>query len=86
MNYRVVWSPGAELELADVWLAATDRNQISRIAREIDVRLQQNPNEEGESRTPGVRILIEAPLGVSFQVEESRRRVLVVHVWRFRTT
>jgi plasmid stabilization system protein ParE len=85
MKFTVVWSPAAENELTDLWLAAGDRGGITQAARSIDARLESNPSDEGESRPKGGRILFEVPLGVLFEVAMAKRRVTVVHVWHFRT-
>jgi hypothetical protein len=83
MNYTVLWLPDAEQELAALWLAAPDRKVVTQAANEIDQRLRRNAPNEGESRPDGLRILLVAPLGVLFGVEESRRIVQVVQVWCF---
>jgi plasmid stabilization system protein ParE len=85
MNYTVVWKPEAERRLADLWLAASDRAAVTRAANRIDQLLQTNPDQQGESRGRGRRILIEAPLGILFVVKPADRIVQVLTVWRFKT-
>lgn len=85
MNWDVYWAPVAENELATLWLNPAMRQLVTVASQRIDERLAFNGIEEGESR-PGVyRITFEAPLGVLFHVDESTRRVTVVHVWAFET-
>ncbi len=85
MKHTVVWSQEAEKELATLWTRARDRGVISKAANEIDQRLRSHPDEEGESRSLGVRILLVPPLGVTYIVSSQDRFVRVVHVWRFET-
>jgi hypothetical protein len=40
MNYTVVWVPSAEQELAALWMAAADRDAVTRAAHEIDQQLR----------------------------------------------
>jgi hypothetical protein len=49
MKYTVVWKPAAEVELADLWISATDRSAIAAAANEIDARLKLAPHTVGES-------------------------------------
>jgi hypothetical protein len=84
VRYTVVWLASAEAELATIWLSATDRDAVSRAAQQIDLLLQREPEEAGESRAEG-RILLIAPLGVAFEVVSQKRLARVLEVWRFRT-
>ena len=81
MRYTVIWLPGAEQELADIWLAAVDRRIVTRTAHTIDLLLRHDPGMQGESREDDRRILIVLPLCVVFRVLEEDRRAEVVHVW-----
>lgn len=83
MSYTVVWLASAELELAEVWLRAANRDRVTAAGNEIDIRLRTNPEIEGESRTRGRRILLVPPLGVTFEVHSDDRLVRVLEVWRF---
>jgi plasmid stabilization system protein ParE len=85
MSYDVGWLPDAERELARIWFTASDRNAVTRAANWIDSQLKTDPANEGESRPNGRRILLVAPLGVIFRVVEADRRVVIAHVWQFRS-
>jgi hypothetical protein len=86
MNYSVDWLPDAEQELADLWLLATDREAVTKASYLIDQRLGTDPENEGESRSDGRRILFVAPLGVIFRVRQNEWKVTVLHVWKYRTS
>jgi len=85
VNYTVIWLESAEVELADLWLNAPDRERVTAAAHELDIRLGANPGIEGESRKGNRRILLVAPLGVTYEVHPDDRLVRVLEVWRFRT-
>jgi len=83
MRYTVLWVPGAERELAALWLDEAVRRQITDAASHIDRRLRDDPERQGESRPTGRRILFEMPLAVTFKVFPEDRIVRVLEVWRF---
>ena len=83
MNYTVLWDPAAEQELADVWITAADRAAVTSAADEIDRRLRRDPEQQGESRDDGRRVLLVSPLGVLFRVLPDDRIVRVIQVWSF---
>lgn len=85
MKYSVLWVREAERELASLWLNQSERAEVTRAANEIDRRLRNDPSDQGESRVHNLRILIEPPLGVTFEVRQQDRTVLVLDVWRFKT-
>lgn len=81
MSYVVTWLPDAEQELARIWLAAADRAEVTYVADWIEQRLKSDPEDAGESRSDGRRILLSAPLGIIFRVLAPDRRVVISHVW-----
>lgn len=81
MNYTVVWKPEAERRLASIWNHATNRNAIAKATHAIDNFLGRDPEEAGESRDEGFRVLLERPLGVIFEVSPDDRIARVVAVW-----
>jgi hypothetical protein len=83
MRYSVRWKTNAEQQLAQIWLDAGDRAAITSAASRIDLRLERNPKDEGESRANARRILFEPPLGVRYRVIEDDLRVEVLEIWRF---
>jgi len=84
MSYVVTWLPDAEQELARIWLTAADRAHVTEAADWIDQQLKSDPVDAGESRPNGRRILVAAPLGIIFRVDELDRRVVISHVWQIR--
>ena len=80
MNFDVWWIPAAEDQLAEIWMAATDRNAVTQAADRIDTVLAANPLGAGESRADRYRVLIDLPLIVYYEVSEPDRRVRVLRV------
>lgn len=80
----VRWEKIAVAALADAWLAADshERRLIVDAAAQIDQLLATAPEESGESRPEGRRVLFVSPLGVLFKVGGDA--VSVLRVWRLR--
>jgi hypothetical protein len=83
MKFDVIWLPDAESELANIWLAATDRNKVTQAASMIDRALESNAEDEGESRPNGQRIAFFEPLAVRYRIVPGTSRVEVLRVWRY---
>jgi plasmid stabilization system protein ParE len=83
-RYTVVWTPSAEASLTAIWLSSRHRSQLSEAALRIESLLADAPAGLGESRSAGVRVLLQDPLGIEFSVSEADRRVDVISVWCWR--
>lgn len=84
--YVVRWEGQALNELATAWAQATSeqRRNITAASQRIDFLLKGHPEQMGESRPLGRRILFVPPLGVTFHINEQTATVSILHVWRFR--
>ena len=80
MRFTVLWTPGAEKRLAELWLDADDRDAITRATYEIDERLRVDPENQGESRDKARRFLVVPPLAAYFRVLVEDRKVYVLAV------
>jgi|RhiMetdeSRZDD1v2_1073273.scaffolds.fasta_scaffold1998386_2 hypothetical protein len=83
MKYTVIWLPDAETELARLYNAASNKNELSRAADMLDAALVRLPLAIGESRSDQTRIAVELPLAIEYEVREADRVVQVNSVWRF---
>jgi hypothetical protein len=81
MKFRVAWTASAQDHLTRVWLASEKRQSVTSAAARIDAELRDDPETKGESRRPGVRVVIARPLGVEFEVMPEDRTVYVLSVW-----
>ncbi|MGE3808918.1 MAG: hypothetical protein AB7K24_30000 [Gemmataceae bacterium] len=81
MRFTVAWTDAAAQELAALWMAAVDRNSLTRAANVIDQLLAQNPSTLGNQSFDTVRTLVIPPIGVDFEVVVDDLRVWVLSVW-----
>ena len=82
MKHIVVWEPSAERDLTEMWLRSRMRHAINRAADQIDVELERDPHDCGESRDGGRRVMFVWPLGASFKAGENEQEVRVISVWQ----
>lgn len=82
--FRVSWSRRAINQLAAIWTNATDRNAVAAASHAIDQALENDPENEGESRPNNRRVTYALPLGVRFRVDAAQRRVRVLVCWQTR--
>lgn len=80
IRYTVVWPGGAQDELAELWIAASDRSAVAAAANDIDVELSEDAAAKGEQLSEGLRALFAPPLRVLFAVREDDRVVEVLRV------
>ena len=57
------------------------QNDILLATRRIDEALHFDPQEKGEGRGGNARILFQAPLAVTFEVDEEKKLVRVLRAW-----
>lgn len=83
--FRVRWKKVALDDLALIWLNADSprRRLMTQAANVIDQLLRNDPDNQGESRPKGKRILFVPPLGILFKVDTQGLVVRVTHVWAF---
>jgi hypothetical protein len=82
--YVVRWRKSALDRLAELWLEAEDRNNITtRAVEEIDHTLARVSNATGESRSDSTRVYFVPPVGVFYDVDVVDEIVSVLHVWTF---
>lgn len=80
MRYTVVWKQTALDELAEIWLAASDRERISAAASSVDQLLGDDPEVKGDEFY-GDFLLETPPLYITFSVNKQDRLVRVIQVW-----
>ena len=80
MKYTVTWRPSAASRLSEIWMESLDRPGVTDAANGIDSVLALCPQEQGEERDEGTRILIVPPLAIIYEVSDDDRRVTVLSV------
>ena len=81
MRYTVTWLRDAEDELANLWNQATDRQAVTDAANRMEQSLMRDADQKGRALN-GRRILIDAPLALTFTVSPVDCLVTVVWVER----
>jgi hypothetical protein len=83
--FRVRWERKALKALAEAWTKADSelRRRITQASSQIDGLLRTNPQNQGESRPKGRRIMFVGPLAVRYRIEADHQTVSVLHVWAF---
>jgi hypothetical protein len=84
--YRLDWLQSAVNELTDGWLEADaeQRSAISAALREIELHLERDPLDMGESRANNRRVGFAPPLSVFFSIDERMKIVTILHVRVFK--
>lgn len=83
MRYNVRWLKSAEQSLAECWLTASNRAEVTAAADQIDESLAVDPLSFGESRMGITRLAIVPPLTVLFDVDTGAHSVTVWDLWRW---
>jgi len=79
-RYTVVWPQGAQDELAELWLASSDRRAVTAAIDWLDRELGEDAPGKGIELREGLRALLVPPLRVLFVVREADRVVEVLRV------
>lgn len=77
-RYGVKWRKSALDDLAEIWLQSADRDAVTRAAREIESRLENDPVSAGRELSEGLRSLTCQTLRVIFYVVEGTSIVRIV--------
>ncbi len=84
LMFSVRWTSSARDGLATAWIEAKDRNAVTEAVVQIDTILAKDPENAGESRDLGRRLLLQIPIGVFFKVDLSAHVVQVAKAWGVR--
>jgi hypothetical protein len=82
--YDLIWLPDAEDQLAEIWLRARDRADVTAAQAEIDARLAHDPATKGSEVAEGLRQITVPPLKAFFEVHEVQHQVHITAVDRAR--
>jgi hypothetical protein len=81
-RYTVVWSQEALDLLAQIWISADDKQEVTAASDEIDRELAVDPESKGDLEGERIRVLRIPPLRVTFSVHVDDRIVRVSLVKR----
>jgi mRNA-degrading endonuclease RelE of RelBE toxin-antitoxin system len=79
MSFRVRWSAEARQKLAAIWLAASDRNAVTRACDAIDKALARDPIG-GEELSEELWKIGRAPLVAYYEIDKANKIVNVTGV------
>ncbi|MBI5759337.1 MAG: type II toxin-antitoxin system RelE/ParE family toxin [Planctomycetales bacterium] len=79
-RYTVLWMRSAQRELAQLWVASSNRNAIALAANLIDSELTTDAGAKGIEIGEGIRGLFVPPLRILFAVNEQDRKAIVLRV------
>jgi hypothetical protein len=82
IRYTVVWLTSASDELAEIWLAAADRNAVAAASDKIDAELAEDANRKGVAVHEGLRLLPVIPLRAYYVVRKADRIAEVLKIRR----
>lgn len=83
MNTTLIWLDAAEAEFLRSYLAARAAGHatlFTRVAAQIERRLETDPSGAGESRAGHQRIMFESPLTLEYEVHAEQRVVIITRV------
>ena len=80
MRFTLSWHPDVERELAETWIRAPDRRAVTEAIARIEQMLTVSADTVGEEFY-GDRLLVVAPLAVTYSVSVPDRMVQVLQVW-----
>jgi hypothetical protein len=82
MRFTLVWKPSASDDLVALWLDAPpgSRERFRQVVDDIERALMRDPLSIGESRDEQVRMVVEPPVVLVFEVSLDDRRVCVLAI------
>jgi hypothetical protein len=84
MKFQIIWLPGAEEELTQIWLEAADCAAITKAVFDIEQALRTDPLNQGESRGGVHRAIAAGPVVVAYEPHPDDLRVEVISIKAFR--
>jgi hypothetical protein len=80
MKFTVASTPLADLQLADIWLRASDPQAVADASDRIDALLRTGADRVGQVRSDGRWVIVEAPLTVTFVLSVDDCRATIVSI------
>jgi hypothetical protein len=84
--FRVDYLLSVLNDLTAIWTEADSvaRQAITTASHQIDYQLERDPENVGESRPSGRRVLFALPLGVLYRVDLNKQIVTLIDIWLVR--
>jgi hypothetical protein len=81
MRFTLTYLPSARDELAQLWLAARDRNAVTASSDSIELSLRHDPDRKGDEVQASLRSIVVPPLVYYYVVSPEDR---LATVWSVR--
>ena len=81
--WQVIWSREALRQLAAMWLAATDRREITRAQHRIDKTLARDPMSGGQELSECLWKIHDPPLLAFYEINDVHKAVRVTDVYTY---
>lgn len=79
-SYEVEWEDDASSALAQLYLHSSEPNSLWPAQHRADRRLEQAPRTAGRELSEGLWQIIEHPLKIHYEIDDTKRTVTVTHV------
>jgi hypothetical protein len=79
MRYTVLWKPSALQRLTEIWLAASDRDEVNRAVSDIEHHLAHQASA-GAPYLVGTKIIVAPPLAVVYEVDHGDCKATIVRI------
>ena len=76
----MVWIKSVHHEVGEIWLAASDRNAVTRASDEIDRELAIEAENKGKALSEGLRVYDAPPLRAVYSVDSANRLVEICRI------
>jgi hypothetical protein len=80
MKFTVASTPLADLQLADIWLRASDPQAVSDASDRIDALLRTSADRVGQVRSDGRWVIVEIPLTVTYELSVDDCKATIVSI------
>ena len=79
MKYTVIWKPSALQKLAQIWLSARNRDDVSHAVSDIEQHLARNASA-AETYLAGTRLIVRPPLVIVYEIDHGDCKSTIVNV------
>lgn len=83
-HFIIAWRRSALDELAEAWLRAENRPDLTRAVEAVELKLRDRPMQCAERQVEDLYFLSEPPLRIGFTIDDGSRIVTIVGLGVFK--
>jgi uncharacterized protein YndB with AHSA1/START domain len=83
-RFTIAWRRSALDELAEAWLRAGNRTELTVAVEAVELKLRERPTQCAERQVEGLYLLSEPPLRIAFTIDDASSLVTIVGLGVFR--